>query len=68
MSTNSVKLYKASSATPESCYAVAAATYMPAGQVYLLQQTPQLLFKYAYWLSAVARWMLAGSLPLNPAC
>ena len=45
-----------------------AATYMPAGQVYLLQQTPQLLFKYAYWLSAVARWMLAGSLPLNPAC
>ena len=64
MSTNSVKLSKASSATPESCYAVAAATYMPAGQVFLLQQTPQLLF----WLSAVARWMLAGSLPLNPAC
>ena len=24
--------------------------------------------KYAYCLSAAARWMLAGSLPLNPAC
>ena len=66
MSSNSMKLYKASSATPESYNAVA--TYMSAGEVYLLQQTPQLLFKYAYWLSAVARWMLAGSLPLNPAC
>ena len=40
---------------------------MPAGQVYLLLQTP-LLFESAYWLSAAARWMLAGSLPLNPAC
>ena len=40
---------------------------MPAGQVFLLPQTP-LLFKYAYWLSAAARWMLAGSLPLNLAC
>ena len=55
-----------SGATRESCYAVAAATYIPAGQVYLLPQSP-LLFKYAYWLSAAARWMLAGSLPLNPA-
>ena len=40
---------------------------MPAGQVYLLLQT-RLLFKSAYWLSAAARWMLAGSLPLSPAC
>ena len=31
-----------SSATPDSCYAVAAATYMPADQVYLLPQTPLL--------------------------
>ena len=56
------------SATPESCYAVAAAAYMPAGQGYLMPQTPQLLLQYAYWLSAAARWMLAGSLPLNSAC
>ena len=41
---------------------------MPVGQVYLLPQTPQLLFQYAYGLSAAGRWMLAGSLPLNPAC
>ena len=34
---------------------------MPAGQVHLLPQTP-LLFKYAYWLSAAARWMVAGSI------
>ena len=40
---------------------------MPADQVYLLPQTP-LLFKYAYWFSAAARWILAGYLPLNPAC
>ena len=40
---------------------------MPADQVYLLPQTP-LLFKYVYWLSDAARWMLAGSLPLNAAC
>ena len=39
-------------------YVAAAATYMPAGLV-LLSQTP-LLFKHAYWLSAAARWMLAG--------
>ena len=42
-------------------------TYMPAGQVYFTATTP-LLFKYAYWLSAAARWMLAGSLPPNSAC
>ena len=49
----------------ESCYvaAAAAATYMPAGLV-LLSPTP-LLFKHAYWLSAAARWMLAGLRPLN---
>ena len=47
----------------ESCYVAAAATYMPAGLV-LLSQTP-LLFKHAYWLSAAARWMLAGLWPLN---
>ena len=41
---------------------------MPAGKEYLQPQTPQMLFKYAYWLSAAARWMLAGSLKLNPAC
>ena len=40
---------------------------MPAGQAYLLPQTP-LLFKYANWLSPAARQMLAGSLSLNPAC
>ena len=56
-----------SSATLESCNAVATAIYMPACQVYVLPQTP-LLFKYAYWLSAAARWMLAGSLLLNTAC
>ena len=49
-------------------------TYMPcrellyrcncnAGLV-LLSPTP-LLFKHAYWLSAAARWMLAGLWPLN---
>ena len=38
---------------------------MPAGLSYLLPQTP-LLFKYAYWLNAAARWMLAGA--LHPAC
>ena len=32
--------------------------------VILLIQTP-LLFKYAYWLSAAMRWMLAGTVPLN---
>ena len=47
----------------ESCYVAAAATYMPVGLV-LLSPTP-LLFKHAYWLSAAARWMLAGLLPLN---
>ena len=36
---------------------------MPAGLV-LLSPTP-LLFKHAYWLSAAARWMLAGLWPLN---
>ena len=36
---------------------------MPAGLV-LLSQTP-LLFKHAYWLSAAARWMLAGLSPIN---
>ena len=40
---------------------LAAAAYMPADQVYLLPQTP-LPFKYAYWLSDAARWILAGSL------
>ena len=72
MSTNSVKLYLArllpGRVLLQSCYAVAAATCMPAGQVYLLPQTPQLLFQYAYWLSVAARWMLSGSLSLNPAC
>ena len=47
----------------ESCDVAAAATYMPAGLV-LLSQTP-LLFKHAYWLSAAARWRLAGLWPLN---
>ena len=37
---------------------------MPADLVYFLPQTP-LLFKYAYWLSAAARWILAGPLPFN---
>ena len=36
---------------------------MPAGLV-LLSPTP-LLFKHAHWLSAAARWMLAGLRPLN---
>ena len=74
MPTNTVKLYQPrQSATlsiqltchRESCYVAAAtsATYMPAGLV-LLPQT-QLLFKHAYWLSAAARWMLAGLWPLN---
>ena len=40
----------------------AAATYMPADLV-LLSPTP-LLFIHAYWLSAAARWMLAGLWPL----
>ena len=40
-----------------------AATNMSAGLV-LVPQTP-LLFKQAYWLSAAARWMLVGPLPLN---
>ena len=47
----------------ESCYIAAAATYIPAGLV-LLSPTP-LLFKHAYWLSAAARWMLAGLWQLN---
>ena len=34
---------------------------MPAGLVLL----SPLLFKHAYWLSAAARWMLAGLWPLN---
>ena len=38
----------------------APATYMPADLV-LLSPT-LLLFKHAYWLSAAARWMLAGLL------
>ena len=36
---------------------------MPAGLV-LLSPTP-LLFKHAYWLSAAARWIIAGLCPLN---
>ena len=48
------------------------ATYMPAGLVLLSPTT--LLFKHAYWLSAAARWMLAGlclllwCLTINRAC
>ena len=56
----------------ESCYVAAAASYMSAGLV-LPSQTP-LLFKHAYWISAVARWrghsisMPADLLSLNIVC
>ena len=40
---------------------------MSAGKGYLLPQTP-LLYIIAYLMSAAARWMLAGSSPLNPTC
>ena len=53
-------------ATPSdmpTCYIAAAATYMPVGLV--LMSTTPLLFKHAYWLSAAARWRLAGLWPLN---
>ena len=72
MPTNNVKLYQPKLAATlsiqhtcrvESCYIAAAETYMPAGLV-LLSPTP-LLFKHAYWLSAAARWMLAGLWPFN---
>ena len=46
----------------ESCYVTVAATYMPTSLV-SLPQTP-LLFKHTSWLSAAARWILAGQLPL----
>ena len=46
----------------ESCYVAVAATYMPTSLV-SLPQTP-LLFKHTFWLSAAARWVLAGQLPL----
>ena len=81
MPTSTVKLYQARlllhcqcnrhacwlSATPcrelLSCCSCNRFAYWP---VYLLPQAP-LLFKYAYWLSAVARWMPADLLQLNPA-
>ena len=47
----------------ESCYVAAAATYMPAGLVFLSQ--PPLLFKHAHWLRTAARWVLDGLWPLN---
>ena len=55
--------YYSNNLPTESCSVAAAATYMPAGLV-LLSPTP-LLFKHAYWLSAAARWMLAGLWSLN---
>ena len=62
MPTNNVRLYQ-----PRLLHCQynihAAATHMPAGLV-LMSPTP-LLFKHAYWLSAAARWMLAGLWPLN---
>ena len=64
--TNTVKLYMPRllhTCRVESWYVATAATYMPAGLA-LLSQT-SLLFKHAYWLSAAARWMLAGLWPLN---
>ena len=66
MPINTVKLYQPRllhTCRVDSCYVAAAAIYMPAGLV-VLSQTP-LLFKHAYWLSAAARWMLAGLWPLN---
>ena len=55
----------------QDCY-IANATYMPCRQllchcscnINACWPTP-LLFKHAYWLSAAARWTLAGLQPLN---
>ena len=63
MPTNTVKLYKPRLLHTCRVEMAAAATYMPADLV-ILSPTP-LLFKHAYWLSAAARWMLAGLWPLN---
>ena len=69
MPTNTVKLYQPRLLhyiyNIHAVVRVAMSHYiiMPAGLVVMSQTL--LLFKHAYWLSAAARWMLAGLWPLN---